>query len=75
MLAVPTLQLAQIPERSPDFGRKQLGLFPGGEVAAPVDLMVVGQVGVRLLDPAARGLTFPRPSVRSLVVPEHRDDQ
>ena len=33
---------------------EELGLLPGGEVAAPVDLVEVGEVGVDLLDPAAR---------------------
>src|SRR5208282_6232865 len=50
------LRLAQRLERRPDLGREQLGLFPGGEVAAPVDLVEVGDVGVGLLDPAARSL-------------------
>ncbi len=48
------LSLAQRLERRPDLGREQLGLFPGGEVAAPVDLVEVDEGGVRLLDPAAR---------------------
>ena len=38
-----------------DFFGKQLRLFPGGEVAAPVGLVEVDEVGVDLLDPAARG--------------------
>jgi hypothetical protein len=46
--------LPKRPERRPDLGREQLGLFPGGEVAAPIDLVEVGEVAVRLLDPAAR---------------------
>src|SRR5215469_10218011 len=46
---------AQGPEGRPDLGREQLGLLPGGEVAAPVDLVEVRQGGVRQLDPAARG--------------------
>src|SRR5690242_16162940 len=49
------LWLAQRAERRPDLGREQLRLFPGGEVAALVGLVEVGDVGVRLLDPAARG--------------------
>src|SRR5271154_1967943 len=49
------LWLAQRAERRPDLGREQLGLFPGGEGAAPVDPVEVGDVRVRLLDPAARG--------------------
>src|SRR5580700_10131242 len=48
-------RLAQRPERRPDLGREQLGLFPGGEVAALADLVEVGDVGVELLGPAARG--------------------
>jgi hypothetical protein len=38
-------RLAQRPERRPDLGREQLGLFPGGEVAALVGLVEVGEVG------------------------------
>jgi DNA-binding CsgD family transcriptional regulator len=49
------LALAQRRERGPDLGREQPGLFPGGEVAAPVGLVEVGEVGVGLLDPATRG--------------------
>src|SRR5215472_17316415 len=48
-------QSAQGLERRSDLGREQLGLLPGGEVAAPVDLVEVGEGGVRLLDPTARG--------------------
>src|SRR5439155_26819848 len=33
----------------------ELRLLPGGEVAAPVGLVEVGDVGVSLFDPAARG--------------------
>ena len=51
----PSLRLAQGSERRPDLGREEFRLFPGGEVSAPVDLVEVGEVGVRLLDPAARG--------------------
>src|SRR5688572_15595640 len=50
-----TVHLAQRPERSPHLGREELRLLPGGEVAARVDLVEVGGVGVDLLDPAARG--------------------
>src|SRR4030095_14227702 len=50
-----TAELAKGPERRPDLLREQLGFFPGGEVAALVGLVEVDQVGVRLLDPAARG--------------------
>src|SRR5271169_5844923 len=49
------LLLAERVERRPDLGREQLGLFPGGEVAAPVDLVEVGEGGESLLDPVARG--------------------
>jgi hypothetical protein len=34
--------------------REQLRLLPGGEVAAPVDLVEVGEAGVDRLGPAAR---------------------
>src|SRR6201996_2592382 len=46
---------AQRPERRPDLGREQLGLLPGGEVAALAGLIEVGEGGVGQLDPAARG--------------------
>src|SRR5215203_2576443 len=42
-------------ECRPDLFGKERGLFPGREVAAPVDLVEVGEVGVRILGPAARG--------------------
>src|SRR2546426_533677 len=45
---------ARSERRSNLFG-EELRLFPRGEVAALVDLVEVGEVGVRLLDPAARG--------------------
>ena len=35
--------------------REELRLLPGGEVAAPVGLVEVGEAGVDRLDPAARG--------------------
>src|SRR5262249_54414311 len=54
MRAVP-VETAQRPERRPDLGREQLRLFRGSEVAALAGLVVVGEVGVALLDPAARG--------------------
>src|SRR6478672_13357902 len=47
--------LAKRPERRAKLARKEIGLFPGGEVAALVDLVEVGEVGVDRLDPAARG--------------------
>ena len=46
------IALAEWPERRTDFGGEQLGLFPGGEVAALVDLVQVGEGGVDLLCPA-----------------------
>src|SRR5215211_5064563 len=49
------LRLVQRPERGPDLAREEFRLFPGGEVAALVDLVEVGEVGVRRLDPAAWG--------------------
>src|SRR5262249_10164431 len=50
------LWLAQWLERRPDLLSEQFGLFPGGEVAALGGLVEVGEVGVDLLGPAARGL-------------------
>src|SRR3954447_11464016 len=47
--------LAKRAERSSHLGREELRLLPGGEVAAPVDLVEVREVGVGHLDPAARG--------------------
>src|SRR5919112_2094205 len=47
--------LAKRPECGPHLRCEELRLFPGGEVAAPVGLVEVGEVGVRLLGPAARG--------------------
>ena len=47
--------LAKRSERGANLGREEFGLFPGGEVAAFVDLVEVGEAGVGLLDPAARG--------------------
>jgi hypothetical protein len=48
--------LAQCAERRADLVREELRLFPGRKVAAPVDLVVVDQVGVGLLGPVPRGL-------------------
>src|SRR4029079_5733100 len=45
---------AQWAECSPQFSGEELRLLPGGEVAALVDLVEVGEVGVDRLDPAAR---------------------
>src|SRR6266480_4298270 len=53
--AASRLSLAQRLERCPDLGREHVGLFPGGEVAAPVGLVEIGEGGVRRLDPAAGG--------------------
>src|SRR6476661_4306118 len=47
---------AQRAERSPHLGRKELRLLPRREVTAFVDLVVVGEVGVADLGPAARVL-------------------
>jgi hypothetical protein len=41
-------------EGRPDLGREQLRLFPRREVATPVHLVEVGELGVDGLDPAAR---------------------
>src|SRR5262245_6962307 len=46
---------AQRPERRPHFRGEELRLLPGGEVPAPVDLVVVGDARVHRLDPTARG--------------------
>jgi hypothetical protein len=49
--------LAQRPERRPHLGGEQVWLFPGGEVAALVEPVVVDEVvGIRAFGPAARGL-------------------
>src|SRR5258708_24442956 len=49
--------LAQRPERRPHFGGEQVWLFPGGEVAASVERVVVDEVvGIRALGPAAGDL-------------------
>src|SRR4051812_10252806 len=42
-------------ERRSQLGREELGLLPGGEVAAPGGLVEVGEAGEHHLDPAARG--------------------
>src|SRR5262244_147636 len=47
---------AECAERRADLFGEELRLFPGGEVAAPVDLVVVDEVGVGPLGPAARRL-------------------
>src|SRR3954468_22929997 len=48
-----------LPERAEavaELGGVELGLLPSGEVPAAVDLVVVHEVGVRLLRPAPRGV-------------------
>src|SRR3712207_1572130 len=62
-------RLAKTPERGPELLGRQLRLFPGGEVAAPVDRVEVGEGTVRLLDPAARG----RPDLVREGSEAHRD--
>src|SRR3954468_3788178 len=47
--------LAKRPERRSDLGGEELRLLPGGEVAAPVDLVEIAEGGVGHLDPALRG--------------------
>src|SRR5215207_721454 len=47
--------LAERLERRAHLAGKQIGLLPGGEVAALVDLVEVTEVGIGRLDPAARG--------------------
>ena len=45
--------LAQCFEGRPHLGGEQVGLFPGGEVAAAIELVVVDKVrGIRTLRPA-----------------------
>src|SRR5262245_39253007 len=48
--------LAQRLEGCSELLSEQLGFFPGGEVAAPVGLVEVNEIGVDLLGPAARRL-------------------
>src|SRR5262249_53244877 len=49
--------LAQRLERRPHLGGKEVGLFPGGEVADPVDLVIADEVvGISALRPAPWGL-------------------
>src|SRR5262245_57238793 len=50
------LRSAQRAERRAQLVREQLGLFPGREVAASVELVVVDEFGIRPLCPAPRGL-------------------
>src|SRR5215472_17068745 len=47
-------RLAMRPERGSELFGKQVRLFPGGEVAAPLGLMEVDDVGIELLSPGAR---------------------
>src|SRR5215217_8801698 len=49
-----TVHLAKRPEARADLFREQLRLLPGRKVPAPVVLVVVDEVGVRLLGPAPR---------------------
>src|SRR3954449_3405284 len=46
--------LAEQPESCSHLGGEQLGLLPGGEVAAPVGLVEVAERGIDLLGPAPR---------------------
>src|SRR3954469_14990262 len=46
---------AQRSECRAQFGREELRLLPGGEVAATADLVEVREAGVDRLGPAARG--------------------
>src|SRR3954452_25543852 len=48
-------RLAKRPERCSDLRGEELRLLPGGEMATPVDLVEVREVGVGHLNPAARG--------------------
>jgi len=43
-------------ERGAHFAREEFRLLPGREVTASVDLVEVGEIGVDLLGPMARGL-------------------
>jgi hypothetical protein len=51
-----TLGLAQYPECCAEFFAEDLWLFPCGEVTAFVGFVVVGEVGIGLLNPTARSL-------------------
>jgi hypothetical protein len=51
---LPGICLAQGSERGAHLLGEDLGLLPGGEVPAVVGLVEVGEIGVGLLDPAAR---------------------
>jgi hypothetical protein len=58
VIAVPQSESSGSAQRSEcrtQLGREQLRLLPGGEVAASVDLVEVGEAGVDHLNPAARG--------------------
>src|SRR5687768_101667 len=52
----PTSGSSHRAERCPELLREELGLLPGGKVAALVDLIEVDEVGVRLLRPTPRRL-------------------
>src|SRR5262245_32818891 len=47
-------RLAQRPERGTQLGTEELRLFPGGEVSAFVDLVVVDEFGIGAFRPAPR---------------------
>ena len=55
------LRLAQRSERHAELCRKELGLLPGCELAALVELVVVDEPGIRLLRPIARRLDMTSP--------------
>src|SRR5262249_24480422 len=52
----PPPLLPQRSQRGPQLVGEELWFLPGGEVAAPLDLVEVDEGRVDLLDPAARGL-------------------
>src|SRR5215207_3295029 len=47
-------RLSKRTEARSHFSREEFRLFPGGEVPTLLDLVVVDEVGIRLLGPAAR---------------------
>src|SRR5262245_13917259 len=49
-------RVAQRLESGANFSHEQSRLFPGREVAALLDLVVIDEVGIRLLRPVPRGL-------------------
>src|SRR5882672_9747404 len=54
--ALSVLRWTQRPERRPHLRAEELRLFPGREVTAFVELVVVDELGKRPLRPTARGL-------------------